>query len=133
METSKFLVIFVTSLLVGLISAKPQEYAVGATAEMLVFAPVDDQLAVFESPLDPSFSVQLSSQFGASYDENVNIQFIPSDSGDALSPHCPQCMYDYRGNRLNMGITSEHPPSCEQGVLVATSIGDDYEMCCCNF
>lgn len=132
MESSKLLQILTASLLVGFISGKPQ-LSVGASPEMLVFAPIDEQLAVFESPIDPSFSLQLSNQFGASNEENVNVQFIPSDTGEVLSEHCPQCLYDFQGNRLNMGITSEQPPTCERGVLVATSIGDSFEMCCCNF
>jgi hypothetical protein len=45
-----------------------------------------------------------------------------------------QCIYDFKGFRLNKGCTlSSQPPVCEKGVLVQTTINDEYEMCCCNY
>lgn len=132
-EMSNLAFCLTSLLLVVSTVAKPQDQIVGPSADLLVFAPIDDQIAVFETPIDPSFSVQLSQEFGASSGATLNVQFIPSESGEVLSPHCPQCLYDFSGNRLNMGFTSEHPPKCERGTLVATTIGDDVEMCCCNY
>lgn len=49
------------------------------------------------------------------------------------SKFCPQCLYDHNRNRVNKGCVAEQPPKCQKGFLVSTSVGDDYEMCCCNF
>lgn len=54
-------------------------------------------------------------------------------AAELTSPYCAQCLYDYKGNRVNKGCGSEKPPKCEKGKLVQTSVGEDYEMCCCNY
>jgi hypothetical protein len=52
----------------------------------------------------------------------------------APSQFAPQCQYNFKGSRLNDNCKSELPPKCEKeaAVLVKTTVGDDYEMCCCN-
>lgn len=52
---------------------------------------------------------------------------------NGASKFCPQCLYDHNGNRVNSGCVAEQPPKCDKGSLVSTSVGEDYEMCCCNF
>jgi hypothetical protein len=57
-------------------------------------------------------------------------------SSAAESPKfAPQCLYDAKGVRVNKKCEVEKgdKPKCDKGSLVATSVGDDYEMCCCNF
>ena len=49
------------------------------------------------------------------------------------SPYCPQCLYDFKSHRINAGCPSKKPPKCDKGTLVITSVGKDYEMCCCNY
>jgi hypothetical protein len=45
-----------------------------------------------------------------------------------------QCVYDFQGNRLNKGCPMmDRPPMCQKGFLVQTLVGNDFEMCCCNF
>ena len=45
-----------------------------------------------------------------------------------------QCLYDFQGNRVNKGcLISDRPVKCEKGTLVQTTVGVEYEMCCCNF
>lgn len=47
--------------------------------------------------------------------------------------YAPQCMYDFTGKRINQRCPCEQPPKCERGSIVKTSVGEDFEMCCCNF
>jgi predicted Zn-ribbon and HTH transcriptional regulator len=66
------------------------------------------------------------------------LTFVPilnqtSSTTFVMPPFCPQCLYDFKGNRVNKGCPSEKPPKCDKGTLVKTSVGDDFEMCCCNF
>lgn len=45
-----------------------------------------------------------------------------------------QCLYDFQGNRINKGCAlKERPPMCSRGVLVQTLVGNEHEMCCCNY
>lgn len=59
----------------------------------------------------------------------------PSQESEAfaISPFSPQCMYDFNGHRLNTDCPTEKPPKCEKGALVLTAVGQNYEMCCCNY
>lgn len=50
-----------------------------------------------------------------------------------VAKHASQCLYDFKGKRVNKDCASEKPPKCEKGHLVSTSVGEDYEMCCCNY
>lgn len=44
-----------------------------------------------------------------------------------------QCKYNFKGERLNKGCNAAKPIKCEgSGILVQTTVGEDYEMCCCN-
>ncbi|CRL01900.1 CLUMA_CG015317, isoform A [Clunio marinus] len=52
---------------------------------------------------------------------------------EVLATNPPQCTYDFEGFRLNKGCVVVMPPNCDKGNLVSTKIGEDYEMCCCNF
>lgn len=68
-----------------------------------------------------------------------SVVFIPQSNQTAsqtapliVPAFCPQCLYDFNGHRVNNGCSSK-PPRCEKGTLVFTSVGDDYEMCCCNY
>lgn len=54
-------------------------------------------------------------------------------SAKSSSSFCPQCLYDHKKYRINTGCPSRKPPKCDKGTLVLTSVGDDYEMCCCNY
>lgn len=46
----------------------------------------------------------------------------------------PRCTYSYTGARMNKGCRAE-TKKCEEDsqVLVVTMVGDDYELCCCNY
>lgn len=50
----------------------------------------------------------------------------------AAPDFCPQCLYDFTGHRVNRGCPLKKQPKCEKGTLVLTSVGEAYEMCCCN-
>lgn len=71
------------------------------------------------------------------YDEDVEDQQDDNIENKAVaevvSPYCAQCMYDYKGNRVNKGCSSEKPPKCDKGTVVSTAVGEDFEMCCCNY
>lgn len=52
----------------------------------------------------------------------------------ALLPFPAQCLYDIARKRVNHDcLIANMPPTCEKGKLVQTMIGDEYEMCCCNY
>lgn len=44
-----------------------------------------------------------------------------------------QCLYDSNNIRVNHDCHVELPPKCAKGTLVSTKLGDEFEMCCCNF
>lgn len=70
----------------------------------------------------------------ADYDEDVEEQQDEHKAvAEVASPYCSQCMYDYKGNRVNKGCSSEKPPKCDKGTVVSTAVGEDFEMCCCNY
>jgi|SRR5690349_18678997 len=50
-----------------------------------------------------------------------------------LPKFASQCLYDHKGKRVNKDCDTEKPPKCEKGHVVSTSVGDEYEMCCCNY
>jgi hypothetical protein len=60
---------------------------------------------------------------------SINKQTMATESTKFAS----QCLYDFKGMRVSKKCDVEKPPKCEKGTLVATSVGDDYEMCCCNY
>lgn len=44
-----------------------------------------------------------------------------------------QCFYNFKHERLNKECKAAKPPKCDgAGILVQTTVGEDYEMCCCN-
>lgn len=58
-------------------------------------------------------------------------QHFPAEN--TATKYAPQCMYDFSGHRINQKCPCEQPPKCERGHIVKTSVGEDFEMCCCNF
>lgn len=45
-----------------------------------------------------------------------------------------QCLYDFKGNRISRGCPIvERPIKCKKGLLVLTTVGSEFEMCCCNY
>lgn len=89
--------------------ARPQDTTTiifGASTDYLTFAPVS------ATTIDP---------FNSSVEPLVE------------SPTAPQCLYDYTGFRVSQGCPAQLPPQCDKGVLVQTSVGEEYELCCCNF
>lgn len=69
-------------------------------------------------------------------DDDYSLTFAPTvnsiSNPDPLAM-AVQCLYDFKKNRVNRDCKSAKPPKCEKGDLVQTSVGEDYEMCCCNF
>lgn len=63
-------------------------------------------------------------------DESNGSQIFPASTAPK---YAPQCTYDYKGRRINKECPCDQPPKCERGYIVKTSVGEDYEMCCCNF
>lgn len=57
----------------------------------------------------------------------------PVKAEPVASPFCPQCLYDHNGNRVNSGCAAQKPPKCDKGDLVSTAVGENFEMCCCNY
>lgn len=60
-------------------------------------------------------------------------EVIAAPAALEVSKFASQCLYDFKGKRVNKSCDSEKPPKCEKGHLVSTSVGEDYEMCCCNY
>lgn len=65
--------------------------------------------------------------------QNVTTTPTASNLSKPSSMSCPICVYDFKSNRLNKGFSAFVQPSCAKGTLVVTSVGSNYEMCCCNF
>jgi hypothetical protein len=64
--------------------------------------------------------------------QSMNLEVVGEPPQEAAK--VVQCLYDFQGNRVNKGcVTAERPPRCESGSLVQTLVGNEHEMCCCNF
>lgn len=113
-------VVFAVGAVSIMTNARPQDG--DNTDPVLTFAPLD--------PLEETTGGELSN-------EQLEELIFPNETSEVpnevLSAFCPQCLYDFKGNRVNEGCTSEKPPACDKGVLVITTAGDDFEMCCCNY
>lgn len=80
------------------------------------------------SPVSPNIP-PIVSETSTSSNESMILEPVKEPQDEFV-----QCLYDFKGNRINKGcVITERPPTCDKGLLVQTIIGDDFEMCCCNF
>jgi hypothetical protein len=76
-----------------------------------------------------------STDVGAEHYEVKNSYESECMKNSSVNIHAdiPQCIYDYRGHRLNRGCNFEEPLICMKGDLIMQRRADEIEVCCCNY
>lgn len=113
----------ITIVMLGAFSvAHPQDFT---------FAPLNPQTDFPANLVDTTTEEEFNGdfEFPSTIAEEEN---ATPESPSFYDNSAPQCLYDFKGNRVNKGcgLTT---PTCSNGTLVQTMAGSNLELCCCNY